>query len=250
MPDTNFCECCAVGGLERYRHLLGCFSERHYQPVFFASYTGEDGELLLRHDVDISLEHAVTVANADADMGFQSTFFLLLTTEFYNVLSAAGRTAVKRIVSLGHEIGLHFDVTSYSEAELESEVARECEILEDISGESIRVIAPHRPTATCQQFLGRPGRFAGRLQAYAPEFFIQTGYVSDSAGSWSYGSPLEHPSFKRGAALQMLTHPYLWAAPGNTQPEKIHRTLARRGIDLAEAARSNFRALEMQSGNT
>lgn len=85
-----------------------------YKPIRFCDVS-EDIILpaIIRHDVDMDLQEAVKMAEIENEIGIRSTFFVLLTSEYYNLLSGKNTNSVKKILELGHEIGLHFDITAY-----------------------------------------------------------------------------------------------------------------------------------------
>jgi len=65
--------------------------------------------VILRHDVDYSLEKALELARFEKSIGIQSTYFLLLSSDLYNIASKKSLNYINEIIGLGHEIGLHFD---------------------------------------------------------------------------------------------------------------------------------------------
>ena len=65
------------------------------------------GDLILRHDVDLSLEGALAVAEIEADEGAWSTWFLMTRSVFYNLASPDGERAIERLRSLGHRVAHH-----------------------------------------------------------------------------------------------------------------------------------------------
>ena len=69
--------------------------------------------VILRHDIDTSLEKAVELAKLEAQQGVRSTYFVLLSSGFYNVMSKGTREKIKEIQNMGHDIGLHFDELNY-----------------------------------------------------------------------------------------------------------------------------------------
>ena len=60
-----------------------------------AGFDGEPqpGDLILRHDVDLSLAAAVAVAEVEAEAGAWSTWFLMTRSVFYNLASSEGVAA-------------------------------------------------------------------------------------------------------------------------------------------------------------
>ena len=97
---------------QAYRDMLNLLREQQYAFRQYHNYADCPRCVILRHDIDNSLEQAVNLAQVEAEAGVASTYFVLLRTDFYNIASSAGLRAVRRIQSLGHEIGLHFDETA------------------------------------------------------------------------------------------------------------------------------------------
>src|SRR5436190_22148440 len=69
--------------------------------------------VLMRHDIDFDLQKAAEVALIEERLCVRSTFFFMLRTEHYNLLSRDGTALVRRILDQGHHLGLHFDCASY-----------------------------------------------------------------------------------------------------------------------------------------
>lgn len=225
-----------------YRQILREFKAKNYTPVSFSEFDPLQTHLLLRHDVDISLTHAVKLAQVDAEEGFKSTIFVMVSSHLYNTSTKLSRSQLSDMLGMGHEIGLHFDPAVYGkDANLEAAARLECDQLENILGREVTVTAAHRPGVACPYFLGMPGHFADRLHAYAPAFFHETTYLSDSVGYWSHGNPLAHPTFKNSKAMHLLMHPYLWTSSGGTLSDKISRILDEHSGALTSAAKDNFR---------
>ena len=67
----------------------------------------QPGDLILRHDVDLSLEAAVALAEVEAEAGAWSTWFLMTRSVFYNLGSSEGERAVARLRELGGRIAHH-----------------------------------------------------------------------------------------------------------------------------------------------
>lgn len=197
--------------LDGYRTLLTGLIGRGYQVRRFAEVQPDKPHLVLRHDLDMSIEAAVEIAEIEAELGTTAHHFPLLRTEFYNVFSRAGTAGLRRIAALGHHIGLHFDASLYEDnAEVLDRMAeRECRVLEDLIGAPIEVISFHRPSTA---LMGLDRLIAGRLHTYLPRFFSDIGYCSDSQGSWRFGEPFDNAAVTAGTALQLLTHPLWWTS--------------------------------------
>lgn len=220
---------------EGYTALVRALIGRGYTVRSFANAEPGARHLILRHDIDMSLEAAVPIAEAEAALGVSAVYFVLVRSELYNPFAPPGAAALARIGSLGHEIGLHFDAALYTEVTLEQAAARECDMLETFIDRPVHTISFHRPHAV---LLGREGLLAGRRHAYEPRFFRDMGYSSDSRGGWRHGHPLTHAAVSAGRALQLLTHPIWWQDPPASPVARLDNLLDTRmqALDHALAA--------------
>ena len=67
-----------------YRGLLSLLQKQGYAFRNYHDYVDAPRCVILRHDVDMSLEQAVRLAELEAAEGVQSTWFVLLRTDFCN----------------------------------------------------------------------------------------------------------------------------------------------------------------------
>ncbi|MBS28077.1 MAG: hypothetical protein CL566_04015 [Alphaproteobacteria bacterium] len=183
--------------------------ERGYGAVGYDAVAPNARHLVLRHDLDMSIDAAVTTAEIEAELGVAAHYFVLLRTEMYNPWSDHGRRQLDRIAELGHEIGLHLNASLYPDdaAALDRAAAEECSVLATLTGRPVEMISFHRPSSA---LLGRPDDIAGRSHSYQPRYFHDIGYCSDSRGAWHHGHPFDHAAVGEGRALQLLTHPIWW----------------------------------------
>src|SRR5437764_12187394 len=79
--------------------------------------------IVLRHDIDFAPRYSLEMAELEHAAGVASTFFVLVDGQFYNPLDSATVRQIRRIGALGHEVGLHFSVSSAVHADLGDEVA-------------------------------------------------------------------------------------------------------------------------------
>jgi hypothetical protein len=182
--------------LAHYRELLAAAREGGYRCAFF-DREPRDGDLLLRHDVDLSLEAAVELAKLEAEAGAQATYFLLRESVFYNLDSSVGRAAVATLRDLGHRVGLHA-VWPHVDHDERFDA----------------VLAWHNPDP---EYMRVPvDGFVNVMEAPWADV-----YRSDSNQQWRQGCP--HEELRAGAfeRLQLLTHPEIWAYPGETMGETM-----------------------------
>ena len=184
--------------LGHYAELLEAAAAGGYRFAFFDREPRE-GDLLLRHDVDLSLDAALTMAELEAEAGAAATYFLMTESVFYNLASHEGRAALERLRGLGHRVGLH---AVWPRADLDERFDP--------------VVAWHNPDPEYLQ-----GKVEGAVNVMEPSFFSPETYRSDSNQSWRHGCP--HGQLGSGAFpwLQLLTHPEIWVFPGRTMRETM-----------------------------
>jgi hypothetical protein len=224
--------------LSAYRGLLTALMERGYEARDYADADPAGRHVILRHDIDMSLEAALEIAAIESELALQAHYFVLLRSEMYNPFSAGARKALRRLGSLGHRIGLHLDASLYDNdpQRLQQAAEDECAALEAAVGSPVRMISFHRPAAA---LLGHAEPLAGRRHAYEPRFFRDMGYCSDSRGQWRSGHPLDHPAVRDGRALQLLTHPIWW---NREEREPVQMRLDRFARDRYRLLRSELAA--------
>ena len=224
--------------VEGYSGLLKALLDRNYRAVSFHEADPAQRHLVLRHDIDMTIEAALRVAKAEAALGCRATYLVLLRSELYNVFTRSSRDGLAVLIEMGHEVGLHFDASLYAgdEATLDAAATRECGILESLIEKPVTVVSFHRPA---QALLRRAQPIGGRLHTYMPKFFSEMGYCSDSQGEWRHGPPLQHKAVAEGHALQLLTHPIWWVTEGRTPVEKLQRFLDARSKTLSDELAAN-----------
>ena len=163
-----------------------------------------DGLIFLRHDVDLSLEAALRVAELEADRGASATYFLMTRSVFYNLASAAGDRAIARLRELGHRVGLHA---------VHPHV--------DMDERFDAVLAWHNPDP---EFMTRP--VDGLVNVMSEPWFDPAHYRSDSNQRWRHGDPTPAIAAQEFEWLQLLTHPEIWAYQGATMGATMESMLA------------------------
>jgi len=206
-----------------YREFLDRIREAGYEPRRFCD-PPEAGDLLLRHDVDLSLSAAVEMARIEADRGVSSTYFVLLTSALYNPLDGAQRERIRELASLGHEVALHFSTHEYwpaddppDEADLRRRIDDERAALATVVDDPTASISFHVPPGWV---LGRS--FDGLTSAYAPEHFRTVDYVADSGQRWRDAPP---DLSALAETAQVLTHPGLWGETDRCFSECVERSV-------------------------
>ena len=220
-----------------YQALIGAFLDLGYVARGFADAEPGERHLILRHDIDVALAEAETIAELEARIGVAACYFVQMRCDLYNPAAPANRGRLARIGALGHRIGLHFDASPHTDAgTLERAVEADCAALEALTGAPVETISFHKPA---ESLLGRAAPLAGRRHTYEPRFFDDMAYCSDSQGAWRHGHPLDRDEVAAGRAIQLLTHPVWWCGRGATPTAVLDMVLGRRAGELgAEIARS------------
>jgi hypothetical protein len=188
--------------LDHYRELLRAATAGGYRWAGF-DREPQAGDLIVRHDVDLSLEAALIVAEAEAEEGAWSTYLLMARSSFYNLASTEGGLAVARLRELGHRIGHH---AVYPEVDLDKRFDA--------------VAAWHNPEPEFMQV-----EITGAVNVMCPPYFDPRHYRSDSNQNWRNGCP--HHALARGEFewLQLLIHPEIWVYEGETMRETMESFL-------------------------
>lgn len=98
---------------QAYATIILTIKKYNYIFTDYSTCDNHKKSVILRHDIDTSLDKAVQLAKLEAELGVKSTYFVLLSSEFYNVMAKESREKIKEIQTAGHEIGLHFDELNY-----------------------------------------------------------------------------------------------------------------------------------------
>ncbi|MCP0914349.1 MULTISPECIES: polysaccharide deacetylase family protein [Legionella] len=177
-----------------------------------------------RHDVDMSLQQAVTLARIEARQQVQATYFIHLHNDFYNALDFAAQQLIREIIAAGHRIGLHFDAAYYhisSAQQLVYWLNFEKHILENLFEQKLDVFSFHNPDEFTLSF--RHDHYAGMINTYSGFFRDNVSYCSDSNGYWRYEKLLDVLNDKTISRLQVLTHPEWWTEDALMPREKAVR---------------------------
>ena len=188
--------------LAHYRELIEAAKSGGYRFAFF-DHAPRPRDLFLRHDVDLSLEAAVELAEVEAELDARATYFLMTESVFYNLESWVGAATVDRLKRLGHRVALHAVWPAAARHERFEPV-----------------LAWHNPDP---EYMTQP--VEGLVNVMAEPFFDPERYRSDSNQHWRRGCPHEDLGAARFEWLQLLTHPEIWVYPGETMRQTMHAML-------------------------
>ena len=197
---------------ERYRACLDEARARGFAFVRFEALAAGAPEpprrfIALRHDIDFAPAYSLELAELEHAAGVVSTYFVLVDGQFYDPVDSAVIRQIRRIRELGHEIGLHFAVSSAVHDDLGEEVAFRARLLSELVGAPVRSFSQHDPVNAGFAAVQVPGC----VDAYEASRRHDLLYVSDSAMLWrehSFETALE-----QDRNLCLLAHPHSWLHP-------------------------------------
>ena len=188
----------------------------------FHDAADRDVFVVLRHDIEFSVERAFAMSQIESELGVTATYFVQIANNAYNALSAQNIEMLQDMHRRGHEIGLHYHIGKSKDPDFVWEEIREqCDLLEKITEIPIRSYSMHRPAVETKYYATE---IPGLLNAYAPAFFsfretvddstkLDVKYIADSQHRWNYGYP-DAETLKSNAKIQLLIHPDFWSENG------------------------------------
>lgn len=203
-----------------YKGMIEKLLDKNYEISDYKNYKEKKKVVILRHDIDTSLEKALRIAEIEKELNVYSTYFILLSTDFYNINSEKSLKIVKEIKRLGGKIGLHFDEKKYKINDQEDYIKYvnyELDILSSILNEKIDIVSMHRPS---KEFLEMDLEIPNVINSYQKVFFNKFKYISDSRMNWreNVEEIIEKNQYK---ALHILIHPFWYEENEKTMEEKL-----------------------------
>lgn len=227
-----------------YETLIELLAEQNYAFCNYHNYSLHTRCVILRHDIDNSLEAALRLGGVEERLCISSTFFILLTSNFYNPASAKNLAAIRALQGMGHEIGLHFDEMAYG-GELTPEqtvaaIQKEASILADILETPVTTVSMHRPSrATLEANLVIPGI----INSYGQTFFHDFKYLSDSRRCWRepVEAIIQSGEYDR---LHILTHAFWYHDREETIEESVKNYIQSANNERYDQMKENITDLE------
>jgi hypothetical protein len=194
--------------LEHYRELLEAGKAGGYRFTGF-DRRPEPGDLVVRHDVDLSLDAAVRMAEVEAEAGVQSTWFLMTRSVFYNLASKEGEHALDRLRDLGGRIAHH---AVWPDVDLDRRFEP--------------FVAWHNPDV---EYRAMP--IDGAANVMSPPWSDPEHFITDSNQRWrrrGRAGRCPHGELARGSFdwLHLLIHPEIWVYDGETMRETMESFIA------------------------
>ena len=180
-----------------------------------------NGTCILRHDIDVNINFALEMAELESNLGVYSTYFLMWRSPFYNLSSRNSQDCVEKIISLGHEIALHYDLgydtlKNYSTRRSIEEIKRQAIWMEELFCCQIRSVSFHQPSTS---LLTNGIDTFPRLNTYDKKLKSKYTYLSDSNRDISLLRQFKNKrnlkdkeliSVRYPEDIQLLIHPIWW----------------------------------------
>jgi len=211
----------------QYLNIINKFLDKNYKIIFYQNFKNSfKKKLIIRHDVDFSIEYAFKMAKIEKENSIKSNYFFMLSSPFYNLFSKDSQRMIEEISNFGHSVNLHFDASIYANLKnIKKYIKKEIIIFEKLIKKKCSIISFHRPS---KELLCLKKNLIGFKHTYENNFFKKIGYVSDSSGYWKFGHPLEMKEFNENKSIQFLTHPIWWQNTNKPYKEKLNNFLQKK----------------------
>lgn len=204
-------------GSESYIYIIQTLIRAGFKMSLDWNSPSTNNKLLLRHDIDFSVEHAFRLAKIESNLDVRSTYFFMLTSNMYNLMSSRNCKLISDIRDMGHKIAIHFDPTVYENLQ---SFDLEKKVFEYIFNVKIDIISIHRPGV----FLDNNNvKICGVSQTYHDKYFKKMKYISDSGGRDIFKIVNELSPDKTIGGLHLLVHPIWWIETANSPTQALNQ---------------------------
>lgn len=224
-----------------YEDFLKTYLEHGYQFCFFPEINQPKKQIALRHDIDFDTHFALQSALIESNLGIKATYFFLLRSHFYNLMSPQDHQNVLMIREMGHHVSIHFDPSVYED--FHKGLQWETEMFREMFQQEVSIISLHRPNPFFQDF---DAPIFGIEHTYQSKYFRDIKYFADSTGVWRFGHPFDSPEFTQKRSLHVLIHPVWWMLDGPSNLAKLRTYYEQRVQSLKTEFSNNcipFRAI-------
>jgi hypothetical protein len=204
-------------GLKKYELIIKNIMQYEYTFTTNWDIKSNTKTVLMRHDIDFSVDDAFSLALFENKLNIKSTYFFMLTSNMYNLLSKRNIDTVLKIKEMGHKISLHFDPTVYDKLE---KFIEERKIFEEAFDIDLDIISIHRPGS----FLKNNNiELFGVRHTYQDQYFREIFYISDSGGKDMSLKLLQFLNADLNQVLHLLIHPVWWVRKLKTQTLTLNK---------------------------
>jgi len=213
---------------ENYQKLI-LLAKKLYNFIAYQDINDENENVVLwRHDVDFSMHRALKLAKIENEAKVATTYFFHIHSFMYNLLEEEIYKIGKEIISLGHNIGLHFEPAFYDLNVNEIDrfykwLSYEKHMLEDLFETNVLAFSFHNPDVG--NWVSYDEHIScGMINTYSAVIKENFVYCSDSNGYWRYNR-LEDVINNREKNLHILTHPEWWVPNEMSPRSRVQRCI-------------------------
>lgn len=222
----------------------------------YADVLSEEREkfLVLRHDIEFSIDRAYHLSKVEAEEGISSTYFVQITNNAYNAFSEKNIRLLREMNMNGHHIGLHYHRNGNGSLEdLKRDIVYQADILGHMLGLPVDRFSFHRPL---KEHLAADMQIDGLMNAYGHQFFVLTDdpdehlpvkYIADSNHQWKYGLPNKE-YFSKYDKVQLLVHPLSWSETGADHVENFQMIVQEKHDELVHTIESEWKIFDQLRG--
>ncbi len=196
------------------------FTYKDYYELLTHILNDKETMVFLRHDVDISPMKALELAKRESNMHVgPTTYFIHTCSNWYNPFDDESGEYIRRILDLGHKIGLHYDANlmGNSDTDLLKNIVWHANFLAENFNTKVKSISQHMPRRNIISY-----DVLTQLQTVDlndPMITMKNyKYISDS-GMMFPEDPFNLGEYKR---IHLNLHPEWWADKEGTVEDRLH----------------------------
>lgn len=226
---------------KHYNEIIMLIKESGYKSGFLKEEINGK-RIIIRHDIDLDLDTALEMAKMESSSKMVGCYFIWINSPFYNIFETRYTKIINEIISLGHEVGLHFDEAAHDCKNINEMlvcIENECKILSEHFNIDIESVSFHRPSEIVLNSDLKLGKY---INTYSQKFFKQYKYISDSKGLWKDECICNILSNIDNEKIQFLTHAIWWKEKNLNNQDRLKEfleyKLKKMNVDISENIKS------------
>lgn len=242
MNQTEF-----MPSFDEYRRILRAIqmTGKHCD---YKTAKGKDRFIIMRHDIEFSIDRAHALSLVESEENFHSTYFVQLTNNSYNALSRRNVAMLHDMAARGHQIGLHYHLNGQLDpVAVRDGVRDQLRIMSEMLGMNIDTYSFHRPVKEVYYYdISIPNT----INAYSKDFFtyaenvtddmkLEVKYIADSKHRWNYGYP-DYETLMKYPKIQILIHPFSWTPHGYDNYQNFVSLIDEKHTELIDTLTDEF----------
>lgn len=218
--------------LSLYELTLRKALDLNYQFVLICDATRKipENSILLRHDIEYSVECAYRMAKVEHEIGVKSSYFVLVHSVFYNPFTPENTRMLLEMVEMGHEIGLHYETYYFEDRGLDAAegIRADAEYLGNVLGLDVESVSQHRPARS--SVVENIGKYY--VDAYRHDLIYDLFYISDSGVKWRKTSFMD--CLGEHSKIHALLHPDYWNFSEQDNLPSMYRKITDRNCEILQ----------------